>query len=88
VSEHLVAVNSKSWLVRRALLAIVGALLWIPYAEVMYVGRVHPQLTLIVVGAALSVLWAILPRIDRFDPPGPRLDALCRFCESASGGRR
>jgi Zn-dependent protease with chaperone function len=79
--------TSKAWLVARGLLAItlmvgfyalalgiVIALLWIPYAEVMYVGRVHLKLTLVVVVAALSVLWAILPRIDRFNPPGPRLD--------------
>ena len=87
MSDRLVAVNSKAWLVSRAALAlalmigfyalalaIVGALLWIPYAEVMYVGRIHLKLTLVVVAAALSVLWAILPRIDRFEPPGPRLD--------------
>ena len=79
--------NSKSWLVRRALLAIAlmvgfyvlalaiaAALLWIPYAEWQYVGRVHPKIAFLCVVAAGTVLWAILPRPDRFEPPGPRLD--------------
>jgi Zn-dependent protease with chaperone function len=76
-----------AWLARRALLAIalmagfylfalaiVFGLLWIPYAEVTYVGRVHLKLTLVCIGAALTLLWALVPRVDRFEPPGPRLD--------------
>lgn len=79
--------NSRSWLVRRAILAIalmVGfyafaltiafGLLWIPYAEWAYVGRVHLRIALVCVVAGLTVLWAIVPRADRFEPPGPRLD--------------
>ena len=79
--------NSRSWLIRRALLAIalmVGfyalaltialGLLWIPYAEWTYVGRVHIRIALVCVVAGLTVLWAIAPRADRFEPPGPRLD--------------
>ncbi|HEY0873518.1 MAG TPA: M48 family metallopeptidase [Vicinamibacterales bacterium] len=80
--------NSAGWLVRRALLAIAlmigfyvlafgiaGALLWIPYAEWAYLGRIHPKIALMCVAAAGAVLWAIVPRPDRFEPPGPRLDA-------------
>ena len=79
--------NSKSWLFRRALLAIalmIGfyvlafgiafGLLWIPYAEWVYLERIHPKIALMCVAAAGAVLWAIVPRPDRFEPPGPRLD--------------
>ena len=54
-------------------LGIAGGLLWIPYAEIVYAGRLHPKLALICVGLAGLILWSILPRFDRFDPPGPRL---------------
>ena len=74
--------NSKGWLVRRALLAmalmvgfyvlafgIAGGLLWIPYAEWVYFERIHPKVALMCVAAAGAVLWAIVPRPDRFEPP-------------------
>lgn len=54
-------------------LGISGALLWIPYAEVVYLGRLHPKLALGCIVAAGGVLWAIVPRRDRFEPPGPQL---------------
>ena len=79
--------ESRAWLVRRAVLAIglmIGfyllaiaiavGLLWIPYAEWKYVGRIHLKLTLGAVISGLTVLWAIVPRVDKFDPPGPQLD--------------
>ncbi|MCL4813493.1 MAG: M48 family metallopeptidase, partial [Vicinamibacteraceae bacterium] len=55
-------------------LFIVVALLWIPYAEYAYLGRVHIKIALLCVGGAGAILWALLPRADRFDPPGPRVD--------------
>ena len=55
-------------------LAVAGGLLWIPYAEWIYFGRVHPKIALACLGAAATVLWAIVPRPDKFEPPGPRLD--------------
>ncbi|HEV7803257.1 MAG TPA: hypothetical protein VGP15_19450, partial [Burkholderiales bacterium] len=86
-SQFGAPMNSTSWLVRRALLAIglmigfyalaVGialALLWIPYAEWHYVGRLHPKIAFVCIGAALTLLWAIVPRVDRFEAPGPRID--------------
>lgn len=86
-ASHPSSSPSYSWLVRRAALAIglmVGfyalaiaiavALLWIPYAEWTYVGRVHLKIVAACVGAAATVLWAIVPRVDRFEVPGPRLD--------------
>jgi heat shock protein HtpX len=79
--------NSPVWLAKRALLAVglmIGfylfavaialALLWIPYAEVTYIGRIHLKLTAVCVIAGLTILWSLVPRIDRFTPPGPRLD--------------
>ncbi|HEX8693159.1 MAG TPA: M48 family metallopeptidase [Longimicrobium sp.] len=54
-------------------LAVAAGLLWIPYAEWRYLDHVSVKIALFcVVGAAL-VLWGIVPRPDRFDPPGPRL---------------
>ena len=54
-------------------IGISVALLWIPYAEYAYVGQVHPRLQLLCVSAAAIVLWALVPRFDRFQPPGPAL---------------
>ncbi len=54
-------------------LAIAAGLLFIPYAEWAYADRIHIKLALICVIGAGVILWAILPRIDRFDPPWPRL---------------
>lgn len=54
-------------------LGISAALLWIPYAEAVYVGRIHPKLALGCILGAGAVLWAIVPRPDRFEPPGPQL---------------
>lgn len=53
---------------------IASGLLFIPYAEFTYAHRVHPKLGLICVFGALLILWSIVPRVDRFDPPGPRLN--------------
>ena len=98
--------SSKSWLVRRAVLAlalmigfyafalaIAFGLLWIPYAEWAYLGRVHIRIAVVAVVAGLAVLWAIIPRADRFEPPGPRLDEhtcpeLFRMIRDVASGTR
>jgi heat shock protein HtpX len=54
-------------------IGISGVLLWLPYAEVTYLGRIHFKLALACILGAGAVLWAIVPRPDRFEPPGPRL---------------
>jgi len=54
-------------------LAIAGALLWVPYAEVTYMERVNGRLTLFCLIGGLTILWSIVPRIDKFEAPGPRL---------------
>ncbi len=56
-------------------LAIVCGLLWIPYAEWMYAERLHARLAFMCIAGAGAVLWALAPRPDRFDPPGPRVEA-------------
>lgn len=75
-----------AWVLRRILLAIslmVGfyafalaiafVLLWIPYAEWTYVGRLDFKIAGACVGAGITILWSLVPRADRFRPPGPRL---------------
>ena len=54
-------------------LAIAGGLLWIPYASYVYLDRIDGRLVLFCVIGAATILWALIPRIDRFEPPGPRL---------------
>ena len=55
-------------------LLIAGILFFIPYAEWAYAGRLHFRLAFFCIVGAVAILWAIIPRIDRFIPPGPRLD--------------
>lgn len=54
-------------------LAIAGTLLFIPYAEWTYGGRLHIKIALFCIIGAGVILWSIMPRIDRFTPPGPQL---------------
>ena len=53
--------------------AIIAGLLYIPYAEVTYLHRIDARLTIFAVVGAGAILWGILPRIDKFLPPGPAL---------------
>lgn len=77
--------NQKTWMVQRALIAIcllVGfyalalgvalGLLLIPYAEWTYAGTVHFKLLAVCLGGAGAILWAVIPRSDKFEP-GPVL---------------
>lgn len=54
-------------------LGLAGGLLWIPYAEYAYLDRVSVRLTIICVIGGGTILWALIPRIDKFEAPGPRL---------------
>jgi heat shock protein HtpX len=56
-------------------LTIAGILLYVPYAEWTYAGRLHIKLAIFCVVSGLIVLWSIVPRIDRFEAPGPKLTA-------------
>jgi Zn-dependent protease with chaperone function len=55
-------------------LGIAGGLLYIPYAELVYAERLHFRLVAFCVIAAGLILFSIVPRRDRFVPPGPLLD--------------
>jgi heat shock protein HtpX len=54
-------------------LAISAALLWVPYAEYEYLSRLDFRVAAVCWGAALTILWALVPRADHFEPPGPQL---------------
>lgn len=76
-----------SWLVQRAVLAIVlmvgfyvlslatiAGLLWIPYAEYVYFDRVHIRIAFACVVGAIALGLSLMPRKDHFEPPGPLLE--------------
>ncbi len=52
-------------------LGMAGILLYLPYAEVVYANRLHVKLAAVCLVGAFVILAAIVPRRDRFDPPGP-----------------
>lgn len=54
--------------------ALIATLLYLPYAEFRYLDRIDARLTLFALVGAGAIFWAILPRIDRFEPPGPPLE--------------
>jgi Zn-dependent protease with chaperone function len=54
-------------------LGVAGGLLWVVYAQVVYAHRVFLKLVLICVVLAGLIVWSVLPRPDKFEPPGPRL---------------
>ena len=54
-------------------IGIAGVLLYLPYAEYKYGRIVHLKLAFLCLLGAGGILWAVLPRFDRFQAPGPRL---------------
>jgi heat shock protein HtpX len=54
-------------------LAIAAGLLWIPWAQYTYSDRVNGRLMIGALIGAGTILWALIPRIDKFEDPGPRL---------------
>jgi heat shock protein HtpX len=54
-------------------LAIAAGLLWVPYYELTELDRIHGRLWLFCIAGAGSILWAIMPRVDKFEAPGPLL---------------
>ncbi|MEJ5224829.1 MAG: M48 family metallopeptidase [Anaerolineales bacterium] len=80
--------TSTPWLFWRAILALlltlgfyglaiglIILLVMIPYWEVVYLERLDGRIALACLFGALAIAWAIIPRIERFEPPGPRLNA-------------
>lgn len=56
-------------------LGIAAGLLYLVYADWHYAHRLHLKIALFCGFGALAILWAVLPRIDTFEPPGPALTA-------------
>src|SRR5512134_3707502 len=54
-------------------LGIAFGLLYLIYLEVVVLGRVNVRLTIFALIGAVVILWSILPRLDRFEAPGPRM---------------
>ena len=54
-------------------LGIAFGLLYLIYVEFFVVGTVNLRLTVFALVGAGVILWAIFPRIDHFDAPGPRI---------------
>lgn len=52
---------------------IIVALLWLPYAEARYLHHLNGRLVLFALVGAGGIIAGIVPRIDRFPDPGPRL---------------
>jgi Zn-dependent protease with chaperone function len=52
---------------------IAGALLFIPYAELVYANRLDARIGLFCVIGAFLILKSVVPRAEKFTPPGPRL---------------
>ena len=48
-------------------------LMYLAYLDVTTGERIHPKVIIFCVAAGASVLWAIIPRVDRFEAPGPRI---------------
>jgi Zn-dependent protease with chaperone function len=55
-------------------IGLAGSLFWLAWAMVVDGHHVYPKLiAFCVIGGGL-ILWSIVPRVDRFEAPGPRLE--------------
>ena len=54
-------------------LGIAGGSMFFIYAQVMIWDRFFLQYSIMALIGAVVILWSILPRLDRFEPPGPLL---------------
>lgn len=55
-------------------IAISGILIYIPYAEWTYAGKLHLKLAFFCVAGAAIILISLIPRRIKFTPPGPRVN--------------
>ncbi|HEX4950057.1 MAG TPA: M48 family metallopeptidase [Blastocatellia bacterium] len=53
---------------------VAGSLLFVPYAMWAYIGRVNVQIAFFCIVTAGVILLALIPRLDRFVAPGPKLE--------------
>jgi heat shock protein HtpX len=56
-------------------LTIAGLLLYLPYTQIVHMNRIFIKPLIACIGGACLILWSILPRIDRFEAPGPEVTA-------------
>jgi Zn-dependent protease with chaperone function len=56
-------------------IGISAGLLFLPYAQYRVTGRVHGYLAFLCIAGAGLILWSLLPRREKFVPPGPLVDA-------------
>ena len=54
-------------------IGLAGLLFFLPVAEILWLERIHFKLAIVCVIAGGVILWSVMPRFDRFQPPGPRL---------------
>jgi heat shock protein HtpX len=54
-------------------IGIGGGLLYLAYLDAFESDRVHAKVIVFCLAAGVSVIWAIIPRPDTFEAPGPRL---------------
>ena len=54
-------------------IGVAVGLLLLPLAEVVFAEVIHIKLALLCLIGSLMILWSIVPRIDRFEAPGPQL---------------
>jgi heat shock protein HtpX len=54
-------------------IVIVGLLVFLIYAQLKYGRRLNIRLAVFCAVGAITILWSIVPRRDRFTPPGARL---------------
>src|SRR5262245_54897362 len=54
-------------------LGIASAMLWIAWWNVTAARHADVRLIASTIVIACTILWALIPRIDKFEPPGPRL---------------
>jgi len=52
---------------------LIAGLLFATWAQVVLADRVYVRFVILCLMGAVTIAWAILPRFDRFSPPGPRL---------------
>jgi heat shock protein HtpX len=52
-------------------IGIAALLVYLPYAELVYADRLHLKLAIFCLVGAVVIIAAIIPRWDRFEPPGP-----------------
>src|SRR5688500_10331824 len=54
-------------------IGIGGGLFYLAWLDATTGERIHPKVIVVCLAAGASVIWAIIPRPDKFEAPGPRV---------------